>query len=88
MEDLVIYRGKQAKCASTFWGKNVPVQFISPQGGSIEAVGLMGRDTLGSQMADGANEAEEVDEVDQANEAKGADKANGANEADGANEAR
>ncbi len=47
--------------------------------GSIEAVGLqiavdlMGRDTLGSQMADGANEAEVVDEVDQADEAKGAD---------------
>ncbi len=52
--------------------------------GSIEAVGLrvaidlMGRDTLGSQMAKGANEAEEVDEVD---------KAEGANEDDGANEA-
>jgi hypothetical protein len=38
--------------------------------GSIEAVGLMGRDTLGSQMANGANEAEEVDEADQADEAK------------------
>ena len=44
--------------------------------GLIEAVGLMGRDTLGSQMADGANEAEEVDEVNQADEAKGANDAN------------
>jgi hypothetical protein len=43
--------------------------------GSIEAVGLMGRDTLGSQMADGA------DEANQASEAKGADEADGANEA-------
>ncbi len=49
--------------------------------GSIEAVGLMGRDTLGSQMADGANEAEAVNEVNQANEAEGPDEANGANEA-------
>jgi hypothetical protein len=46
--------------------------------GFIEAVGLwvaidlMGRDTLGSQMVDAANEAEEVDWVD---EAKGADEA-------------
>ncbi len=56
----------------------------------IEAVGLrvavdlMGRDTLGSQMADGADEDEEVDgadEVDRADEAKGADEADGANEA-------
>jgi hypothetical protein len=64
--------------------------------GLIEAVGLrvavdlMGRDTLGSPMANVADEAEEVDwadevdgvdEVDQADEAKGAIEANGANEA-------
>jgi hypothetical protein len=64
--------------------------------GSIEAVGLwvaidlMGRDTLGSQMTDGANEAEEVDGADEAkgaNEVDGANEAKGANEADGANEA-
>ena len=70
--------------------------------GLIEAVGvwvaidLMGRDTLGSKMADGANEAEEVDgadeaeganEVDGADEAEGADKADGADEAKGANKA-
>jgi hypothetical protein len=41
--------------------------------GSIEAVGLwvavdlMGRNTLGSQMANGANDAEEFDGVDEAN---------------------
>ncbi len=36
---------------------------------------LLVRDTLGSQMVDGA------DEANQANEAKGADEADGANEA-------
>ncbi len=54
------------------------------------AIDLMGRDTLGSQMSDGANEVEEVDganEVDGPNEVDGADEAKGADEADGANEA-
>jgi hypothetical protein len=37
---------------------------------SVEAVGLMERGTLGSQMADGTNEAEEVDEINQADEAE------------------
>ncbi len=37
------------------------------------AIDLMRRDTLGSQMADGDNEAEEVDGPD---EAKGASEAN------------
>ncbi len=64
--------------------------------GSIEAVGLrvaidlMGRDTLGNQMVDGADEAEEVNgvnEVDGVDEVDGADEAEGANEADGADEA-
>ncbi len=56
----------------------------------IEAVGLwvaidlMGRDTLGSQMAD---EADGADKVDGAYEVDGEDEAKGANEADGANEA-
>ncbi len=62
--------------------------------GLIEAVGLrvaidlMGRDTLGSQMADGANKAEEVDGADKAeraDEVDGADEPKGADEADGAN---
>jgi hypothetical protein len=64
--------------------------------GLIETVGLrvvvdlMGRDTLGSQMSDRADEAEEIDganEVDGADEVGGADEAKGANEADGADEA-
>jgi hypothetical protein len=44
--------------------------------GLIKAVGLrvaidlMGRDTLGSQMSDGANKAEEVDGANEANEAR------------------
>jgi hypothetical protein len=42
------------------------------------AIDLMGRDTLGSQMAYGVDETEEVDG---ANGAKGADEANEANEA-------
>ncbi len=50
----------------------------------IEALGLrvaadlMGRNTVGSQMVDEANEAEEVNGAD---EVEGADEANGANEA-------
>ncbi len=55
--------------------------------GLIEAVGLrvavdlMGRDTLGSQMSDGANEAEEVDGANEVDVVNGADEAEGANEA-------